>query len=111
MLNVDGLTFSYAIEELPPGKLPFRRWRWELWHGARLEAAGWRVSERDALRALWLHASRVGHLLFGLTAPGADARDVPPFRPGAAIRGRHGAVDFTLAPRALAEQAAWPSRI
>jgi hypothetical protein len=108
-LTVDGLTFRYAIEQLAPGKLPFRRWRWELWHGARLEAAGWRVSERDACRALWLHASRVGHRLFGLSMPDDDGWSMPQFRPGAAVRGRHGAVDFVLAPRELEVRSAWPS--
>jgi len=108
MLTVEGLTFRYALEVLPPGRLPFRRWRWELWHGARLEAAGWRLSERDACRALWLHASRVGHLLFGLPAPADDGRGLPAFLPGAAVRGRHGAIDFTLAPREL-ETVAWPA--
>jgi hypothetical protein len=94
---VAGLSFSYALHELPPGRLPFRRWRWELWHGARLEAAGWRLSERDAARALRQHGSRVGHRLFGLRPPEDD--DVgPPFRPGAAVRVRHGAVAFALVP-------------
>ena len=31
--------FSYAVETLPPGRLPFHRWRWELWQGAWLLAA------------------------------------------------------------------------
>jgi hypothetical protein len=98
---VEGLTFSYALHELPPGRLPFRRWRWELWHGARLEAAGWRLSQRDATRALRMHGSRVGHRLFGLRPPEhADAEPDPPadFRPGAAVRVRHGAVAFALVP-------------
>jgi hypothetical protein len=95
---VEGLSFSYALHELPPGRLPFRRWRWELWHGPRMEAAGWRLSERDAVRALRTHASRVGHRLFGLHPPGDDTGPVPILRPGAAIRMRHGAVAFTLLP-------------
>jgi hypothetical protein len=101
MLTIDGLVFRYAIEELAPGKVPFRRWRWELWHGVRMEAAGWRVTERDAARALRLHASRVGHRLFGLTAPKEDARRLEPFQPGATVRVRHGAIDFELAPLLL----------
>ncbi|HEU4658197.1 MAG TPA: hypothetical protein VFR97_11755 [Capillimicrobium sp.] len=98
---VEGLSFSYALHELPPGRLPFRRWRWELWHGTRLEAAGWRLTERDATRALRLHASRVGHRLFGLRPPAEDAADVAPIRPGAAVRVRHGAIAFALVPVGL----------
>ncbi|MBX5441494.1 MAG: hypothetical protein IRZ32_08195 [Solirubrobacteraceae bacterium] len=97
MAVVEGLSFSYRLYELPPGRLPFRRWRWELWHGSTLEAAGWRLTERDAARALRLHASRVGHRLFGLRPPADDGAG-PDVRPGAAVRVRHGAVAFTLLP-------------
>lgn len=100
MPNVEGLSFSYALHVLPPGRFPFRRWRWELWHGARLEAAGWRLSERDAGRALRQHASRVGHRLFGLRAP-ADEGAAPPLRPGTVVRVRHGAIAFALVPVGL----------
>ena len=44
MPTVEGLVFAYALYPLPPGRLPFRRWRWELWHGANLVAAGWRLA-------------------------------------------------------------------
>jgi hypothetical protein len=98
--TVDGLSFSYVLHELPPGRLPFRRWRFELWHGARLEAAGWRTTERDALRALRKHGSRVGHRIFGLRPPDTDGRG-PLFRPGTAVRVQHGAVTFSLVPRNL----------
>ena len=98
MALIEGLSFHYALYELPLGRLPLRRWRWELWHGARLEAAGWRLSERDAARALRLHGSRVGHRLFGLSPPADDARSLPAFRPGAAVRVNHGAVAFALVP-------------
>ena len=98
MPTVDGLSFSYVLHELPPGRLPFRRWRFELWHGARLEAAGWRMSERDAVRALRTHGSRVGHRMFGLRPPAHD-RPQPAFRPGTAVRVQDGAVTFSLVPR------------
>jgi hypothetical protein len=98
--TVDGLSFSYVLHELPPGRLPFRRWRFELWHGAHLEAAGWRMSERDAARALRTHGSRVGHRMFGLRPPAVE-EPPPAFRPGAAIRAHHGAVTFSLVPRNL----------
>lgn len=97
---VEGLCFSYRLYELPPGRLPFRRWRWELWHGARLEAAGWRLTQRDAARALRMHGSRVGHRLFGLRPPPEETRE-PDFGPGAAVRVRHGAVAFALLPAQL----------
>jgi hypothetical protein len=96
VLQVEGLSFGYALHELPPGRFPFRRWRWELWHGNRLEAAGWRLSERDAARAVQKHASRVGHRLFGLRAP--QDEEARPFRPGAALHVRHGAIAYALVP-------------
>jgi hypothetical protein len=95
---VEGLSFQYALHELPLGRLSLRRWRWELWHGARLEAAGWRLSQRDAARALRLHGSRVGHRLFGLAPPEEDARSLPAFQPGSAVRVRHGSIAFALVP-------------
>ena len=96
---VEGLAFSYVVHELPRDRLPFRRWRFELWHGARLEAAGWRSTERDALRALRKHGSRVAHAMFGLRPPG----DAPAggFRTGATIRVLHGGIAFALVPRQL----------
>ena len=99
---VEGLSFGYVVHELPRDRLPFPRWRFELWHGARLEAAGWRSSERDALRALGKHGSRVAHAMFGLrppvtTAPAGGAG----FRPGAVVRLNHGGVAFSLVPRQL----------
>ncbi len=106
MAVVEGLSFAYALHELPPGRFPFRRWRWELWHGARLEAAGWRITQRDALRALRQHGSRVGHRLFGLTPPPDDDGPLPHFRPGVAMRMRHGAVAFALVPVHLDTRAA-----
>src|SRR3954470_25053438 len=99
---VEGLSFSYRLYELPPGRLPFRRWRWELWHGSRLEAAGWRISRGDAERALRVHAARVGHAMFGLPAPSPEAATSGgALRPGAAVRVSAGAVAFSLVPRHL----------
>jgi len=100
---VEGLSFLYAFHELPPGRLPFRRWRWELWHGARLEAAGWRITRRDAERALRAHAARVGHAMFGLPAPPPDAATAGGelLRPGMTVRVDAGAVAFSLVPRHL----------
>src|SRR4051812_49444810 len=98
MAIVEGLSFSYVVHELPRDRLPLRRWRFELWHGARLEAAGWRTSERDALRALHKHGSRVAHRMFGLRPP-ADGPRGAGLRPGAAVRVQHGGVAVALLPR------------
>jgi hypothetical protein len=100
--TLEGLQFSYALHQLPPGRLPFARWRWELWHGATLIAAGWRLSRPQAGRALRVHAAEFGHRLFGLPAPprvpGAAAADL---RPGSAERVVAGAITCQLVPRAL----------
>ena len=101
MASVEGLSFSYVLHELPRDRLPFRRWRFELWHGARLEAAGWRTTERDALRALHKHGSRVAHAMFGLRPPADAPRGAATLRPGAAVRVLHGGIAFALVPRAL----------
>ena len=50
--TVHGLEFAYSLYPLPPGRLPFGRWKWELWHGPNLIAAGWRLARPDAGRAL-----------------------------------------------------------
>ena len=102
MPTVEGLQFSYALHVLPPGRLPFRRWRWELWHGATMIAAGWRLSRPQAARALRDHAAEFGHRLFGLPAPAHDPK-VPAddIRPGAAERLAIGPITCVLVPRAL----------
>jgi hypothetical protein len=98
----EGLQFGYALHELPPGRLPFRRWRWELWHGSTLVAAGWRVSRPQAGRALRAAAADFGHRLFGLPAPPSDARPAPrDLQPGSAERVAIGPVTCVLVPRAL----------
>jgi hypothetical protein len=101
----------YALHELPTGRGGFRRWRWELWHGPRLLATGWRMSERHAERALRTAASRFAHRLLGLH----------PLRPertsatGALAAGDHvridcGAVSCLLVPRASVLAAGSTSR-
>jgi hypothetical protein len=98
----EGLQFSYALHPLPPGRLPFKRWRWELWHGSTMVAAGWRLSRPLAARALRVHAGEFGHRLFGLPVPDrerlAGAGDL---RPGAAERLAIGSITCLLVPRAL----------
>jgi hypothetical protein len=108
--TIDGLKLSYVIETLPPGRLPLWRWRWELWHGPTLAAAGWRLSERDAGRALRRHATAFAHRFFGLPAPaGGDPRLEPVLRPGEIQRVERGPVSCLLVPRAL--ETAEPSAV
>jgi hypothetical protein len=99
--TIEGLTFFYALHVLPPGRLPFRRWRWELWHGATLVAAGWRLSRPQAGRALRANASDFGHRLFGLQAPPKEHADGRDLRPGTAERLAIGSITCMLVPRAL----------
>jgi hypothetical protein len=100
--TVEGLTFAYALYQLPPGRLPFRRWRWELWHGANLVAAGWRLGRPDAGRALRVHAAEFGHRLFGLPVPARDPRTGRgDLRPGTSERLAIGPISCTQVPRAL----------
>jgi hypothetical protein len=104
--TVEGLQFAYALHPLEPGRFPFRRWRWELWHGAAMVAAGWRLSRPDAEHALSRYASSFGHGLFGLRPPEPGSLSAPGgFRPGATVRVESGSVTCVLVPRALADQA------
>jgi hypothetical protein len=108
MPTVEGLEFRYALHVLPPGRFPFRRWRWELWHGPQMLAAGWRVSERDAGRALCSHAANFAHRLFGLPAP--ERAPIPPDLSGGAVRRLAlGAITCRLVPRGLETPAPLPA--
>ena len=102
MPTVEGLKFGYALHELQPGRLPFRRWRWELWHGSTLVAAGWRLSRPQAGRALRMSAAEFGHRLFGLPGPPrAETGAGGDLRPGTAERLAIGPITCLLVPRAL----------
>lgn len=63
---LEPIELSYALFLLPAGRVAFRRWRWELWHGPRLLAAGWRPNPVHAQRALRAHALGYAHRLHGL---------------------------------------------
>jgi hypothetical protein len=65
-MMIESVELTYELELLPPGRIPFRRWRWVLWHGAQLLAAGWRVSATHAQGAMRVHALRYVHRLHGL---------------------------------------------
>ncbi len=99
--------FEYLIETLPPGRMGFRRWRWQLWRGAALLDCGWRVSPRDAERALRTAASRRAHEGLGVRALRPhEARALDRFAPGAVVRVDCGALTCTLAPRVPPEASA-----
>ena len=97
MATVAGLQFGYVLHPLAPGRFGFRRWRFELWHGAHLVAAGWRVSAADAQRALAVHGAGFGHRLFGLrAAPRPPEDELDGLSRGATVRIDTGAVSFEL---------------
>ncbi len=92
--------FQYALSELPPRRVPFRRWRWELWQGARLIRCGWRLSPADAERALRTAASRRAHELIGVRPLRPErTRMTGRFGAGASVRVDCGAVTCVLVPR------------
>jgi len=94
---------SYALGVIPPGRFPFRRWRWELWHGATLLATGWRTSERHAERALGTAAARFAHGLHGLHPLRPEAAEVTGrLNAGSVARLRWGVVSCRLVPREAA---------
>jgi hypothetical protein len=102
----DPVELSYNLHLVPPGQVPFRRWRWELWHGPQLLAAGWRVSTLHAQRALRTHASRYAHRVNGLHVLHPDAARAPEsVWHGNPVTIDYGAVRVVLTARALRD---WP---
>jgi hypothetical protein len=96
----DGPRFAYALHSLPPNRVGLRRWRWELWHGAHLVAAGWRLSQEHAERALCTAASRRGHAQLGLHPLRPErARRTGGLGLGAEVRLDCGAFECVLFPR------------
>jgi hypothetical protein len=65
-MMTEQIELTYALHLLPPGRITFRRWRWELWHGSQMLAAGWRLTVLHAQRALRGHALRYAHRLHGI---------------------------------------------
>lgn len=99
--------FSYAVEALPPGHLPFHRWRWELWQGAWMLAAGWCTAPAAAERALLRAASRRLHELRGVHALRPErARLLDALRSTRPSRVDTGVGLCLLVPRAAAEPGA-----
>jgi hypothetical protein len=98
--------FEYALAELPPGRVGFRRWRFELWQGAALLATGWRLSPADARRALRTAASRRSHELLGVRPLRPErTRELDAFNAGASVRVDCGAVTCVLSPRVAPDAA------
>jgi hypothetical protein len=71
------IELSYALHPLPVGRVAFRRWRWELWHGSQMLAAGWRLNPLHAQRAVRVHAVRYAHRLHGLHSLHPDVGHAP----------------------------------
>ena len=84
----------------PPGRVGFRRWRWELWEGATLLAAGWRLTREHAERALRTNASARSHARLGLRPLRPEqATAVGRFLSPAPVRVELGSVVCLLVPR------------
>lgn len=100
---MDEPELHYALHLVPPGRMPFRRWRFELWHGPRLVATGWRTDEEHAERALRTTAARLAHRLLGLHLLRPElATASRPLRQGVTARVECGAVSCLLVPLASA---------
>lgn len=99
--RVDGPEFAYALHQLPPSRVGLRRWRWELWHGAALLAAGWRLTQGHAEHALCTAASRRGHAHLGLhpLRPERASAVAGALGAGAEVRLDCGAFECRLVPR------------
>ncbi len=98
------IELNYVLHLLPTGRIPFRRWRWELWHGSDMLAAGWRLSVPHAQRALRGHALRYAHRLHGVHPLRPDAGHTPDGAwSGRAVALHWGDLRVVLTPRALLE--------
>ncbi|MGA9856608.1 MAG: hypothetical protein WBQ18_02030 [Solirubrobacteraceae bacterium] len=104
---IEPIELSYDLHLLPPGGVAFRRWRWELWHGPRLLAAGWRLSVLHAQRALRVHAMRYAHRLHGVHPLRPDDAKAPESAWGRRpVAVQSGELRVVLTPRPLLESAA-----
>ncbi len=101
-MTIEPIELTYDLRLLPPGAITFRRWRWELWHGPQLLAAGWRLNALHAQRAVRVHAVRHAHRLHGLHPLHPDAAYAPetPWH-GRPVTLDWGEVRVILTPRAL----------
>lgn len=98
----DPIELNYALDLLPAGRFPFRRWRWELWNGAQLLAAGWRLHPSAAQRALRIRALRHAHRVHGLHPLHLEHGQAPePLWSGGPVTIDWGELRVVLRPRAL----------
>ncbi|QEC49064.1 hypothetical protein FSW04_16770 [Baekduia soli] len=105
--STDAPRFAYALHPLPPSRIGLRRWRWELWHAGALVAAGWRITQEHAVRALCTAASRRGHAQLGLHPLRPErAATGAAFGAGRPVRLDCGAFECLLVPR-LPGAAGW----
>jgi hypothetical protein len=103
----DPIELHYALDMLVPGRVPFRRWRWELWSGGLLLGAGWRLHPLHAQRALRIRALRHAHRVRGLHPLHLESA----LTPESSWNGRPVTIDWgelrvVLTPRAPAEATA-----
>ena len=100
---IEPVELLYELRPLPAGRMPFRRWRWELWDGSLLLATGWRMSPLHAQRAVRAYASRHVHRLHGLHPlhPDLPQAHEPEWR-GRQVRVDYGELSVILTPRAAA---------
>jgi hypothetical protein len=107
-MTPEPIELSYALFLLPPGRIAFRRWRWELWNGSQLLAAGWRTGVLHAQQALRGHAIRYAHRRHGLHVLRPEAAIAPEGQwGGQRVAVRSGEFCVVLTPRAATE---WPDR-
>jgi hypothetical protein len=99
---IEPIELTYDLQLLPRGRIAFRRWRFELWHGPRLLVGGWRLNALHAQRALREHALRYAHRVHGLHPLHPEM--VPPGETnwaGQAVSVESGDLTVMLKPRAL----------
>jgi hypothetical protein len=102
---IEPIELTYELHLLPRGRISFSRWRYELWHGPRLLAAGWRLSIAHAQRALRAHALHYAHRVHGLHLLHPDREPAPEAQwAGRSVALQSGAVRVVLRPRALAAE-------
>jgi hypothetical protein len=104
---IEPIELTYELYLLPGGRIAFRRWRFELWNGPQLLAAGWRLSAQHAQRAIGSHALRYAHRVHGLHPLRPDLGvDADSNWGRRAVALQSGDVRVTLTPRALIDTAA-----
>jgi hypothetical protein len=93
------IELNYDLYLMPRGRVSFRRWHWELWRGATLLAAGWRLDPLEAQRTIRIHAVRYAHRVNGLRVlrPDVDHPDETPWR-GRPVTVQWGEMQIELSP-------------